>query len=62
MGMLQGLNKGGEFVLWILEDSNELLLEFSPNWVLLKLPLVVWIRFELSDKPDSEYELLGWLL
>lgn len=56
MGTFNGLNKGGELVGGIsltLIRFNEQLLEFSSNWVLLKLFLVVWERFELSDKLDS---------
>ena len=44
MDTLNGLNKGGELVrgiFSILEDSNEQLLEFSPNKVLLQLSSVV---------------------
>ena len=62
MGILTGLNKGGELVWGILEDSNEWLLEFSPNWALLKLSLVVSIGLEFFETLDSESELSVWIL
>jgi len=65
MGTFNGLNKGVELIGGIsstLMGFNEQLLEFSPDWVLLKLSLVVWERFELSDKLDSEFELSDWVL
>ena len=60
MGILKGLNKGGELTWGIsstLIDSREQLLEFSPDWVLLKLSLIVWIIFEFFEMLDSESEL-----
>ena len=65
MGMLKGLHKGGELIWGVsltLMVSNVQLLEFSLDWVLLRLSLVVGERFELSDKLDFESKLSGWIL
>ena len=65
MGTLNELNKRGELVGGIsstLINFNEQWLEFFSNWVLLKLSLVVWEGFELSDKLDFESKLSVWIL
>ena len=63
--MLKRLNKGGELIWGIfstLMDYNEQLLEFSSDWVLLKLSSIVWIIVEFSEALDSKSKLSGWIL